>query len=45
MAYAPDEIFIMLSLAGVSAYTWSWKVGIAVAIIVWIVARKLWNRR
>ncbi len=34
VAYAPDEIFIMLSLAGVSAYTWSWKVGIAVAVIL-----------
>ena len=29
VAYAPDEIFIMLSLAGASAYVWSWKIGIA----------------
>ncbi|MEQ6902033.1 APC family permease [Nocardioides sp. YIM 152588] len=34
VAYAPDEIFIMLSLAGASAYVWSWKVGIAVAIVM-----------
>jgi amino acid transporter len=34
VAYAPDEIFIMLSLAGASAYVWSWKIGIAVAIVM-----------
>jgi len=34
VAYAPDEIFIMLSLAGVSTYTWSWKVGLAVAVVM-----------
>jgi amino acid transporter len=34
VAYAPDEIFIMLSLAGVSAYTFSWKIGIAVALVM-----------
>jgi amino acid transporter len=34
VAYAPDEIFIMLSLAGVSAYTWSWKIGIVVALVM-----------
>ncbi|HEU5045948.1 MAG TPA: APC family permease [Nocardioidaceae bacterium] len=34
VAYAPDEIFIMLSLAGASAYVWSWKVGIAVAVVM-----------
>ena len=34
VAYAPDEIFIMLSLAGVTAYSWSWKVGIAVAVVM-----------
>lgn len=34
VAYAPDEIFIMLSLAGASAYVWSWKVAIAVAIVM-----------
>jgi amino acid transporter len=34
VAYAPDEIFIMLSVAGVTAYAWSWKIGIAVAIVM-----------
>jgi amino acid transporter len=34
VAYAPDEIFIMLGAAGVTAYTWSWKVGIAVALVM-----------
>ncbi len=34
VAYAPDEVFIMLSLAGVSAYAFSWKVGIAVALVM-----------
>ena len=31
VAYAPDEIFIMLAVAGASAYAWSWKIGLAVA--------------
>ena len=34
VAYAPDEIFIMLSVAGASAYVWSWKIGIAVAVVM-----------
>ncbi len=34
VAYAPDEVFIMLSLAGASAYVWSWKVAIAVAVVM-----------
>ncbi len=34
VAYAPDEIFIMLALAGSSAYVWSWKIGIAVALVM-----------
>ncbi|MGY2703860.1 APC family permease [Nocardioides sp. HB32] len=34
VAYAPDEIFIMLSLAGASAFIWSWKIGIAVACVM-----------
>ncbi len=34
VAYAPDEIFIMLGLAGVSAYQFSWKIGIAVAVVM-----------
>jgi len=34
VAYAPDEVFLTLSLAGASAYVWSWKIGIAVAIVM-----------
>jgi len=34
VAYAPDEVFIMLSVAGVTAYTWSWKIAILVAIVM-----------
>jgi amino acid transporter len=34
VAYAPDEVFIMLSLAGASTYVWSWKIGIAVALVM-----------
>ncbi len=34
VAYAPDEVFIMLSLAGASTYIWSWKVAIAVAVVM-----------
>src|SRR6476619_2539626 len=34
VAYAPDEIFIMLSVAGVAAYAWSWKIGILVALVM-----------
>ncbi|HEX5090997.1 MAG TPA: APC family permease [Nocardioides sp.] len=34
VAYAPDEIFIMLSMAGLTAYAYSWKVGIAVAVVM-----------
>jgi amino acid transporter len=34
VAYAPDEIFIMLSVAGVSAYAWSWKIALLVALVM-----------
>ena len=34
VAYAPDEVFIMLSLAGASAYIWSWKIAVAVALVM-----------
>lgn len=37
VAYAPDEVFIMLSLAGASAYMWSWKIAIAVALVMAVV--------
>jgi amino acid transporter len=34
VAYAPDEVFIMLGIAGASAYVWSWKVALAVAVVM-----------
>jgi amino acid transporter len=34
VAYAPDEVFIMLSVAGASAYTFSWKITLAVALVM-----------
>ncbi|MGZ4499573.1 MAG: APC family permease [Nocardioidaceae bacterium] len=34
VAYAPDEVFIMLSVAGVTAYAFSWKIAILVAIVM-----------
>ena len=34
VAYAPDEIFIMLAVAGASTYVWSWKIGLAVAVVM-----------
>ncbi|HEX2175375.1 MAG TPA: APC family permease [Nocardioidaceae bacterium] len=37
VAYAPDEIFIMLALAGLTAYSFSWPVGIAVAVVMLVV--------
>jgi amino acid transporter len=37
VAYAPDEIFLMLTLAGMSLYAFSWKIGIAVALVMVVV--------
>ena len=34
VAYAPDEIFIILSLAGVSLYAFSWWIAAAVAVVM-----------
>jgi amino acid transporter len=34
VAYAPDEVFIMLSLAGVTYYAFSWKIAILVALVM-----------
>ncbi|HUR13228.1 MAG TPA: amino acid permease [Mycobacteriales bacterium] len=34
VAYAPDEIFLTLSLAGLAAYSFSWKVGLAVVLVM-----------
>ena len=37
VSYAPDEILLTLSLAGVAAYSYSWKIGILVAIVMLVV--------
>jgi amino acid transporter len=37
VAYAPDEIFLTLSLAGLVAYSFSWKIAILVAIVMLVV--------
>ena len=35
VAYAPDEVFLMLGLAGSTvAFTWSWQIAIAVAVVM-----------
>ena len=34
VAYAPDEIFLTLSLGGLSAYQFNWKIGIAVSLVL-----------
>ncbi len=34
VAYAPDEIFLTLSSAGLAAYAYSWKIAIAVGIVM-----------
>ncbi|MDO9377497.1 MAG: APC family permease [Nocardioidaceae bacterium] len=34
VAYAPDEILLTLSMAGLSAYAFNWKIGIAVALVM-----------
>lgn len=37
VAYAPDEIFLMLSFAGLSLYAFSWQIGIAVGLVMFVV--------
>ena len=37
VAYAPEEIFLVLSLAGLSAYTMAPWIGVAVAIVLLVV--------
>jgi amino acid transporter len=37
VAYAPDEIFLTLSLAGLAAYAYSWKITILVAVVMLVV--------
>ncbi|MGH3371632.1 MAG: APC family permease, partial [Nocardioidaceae bacterium] len=34
VAYAPDEIFIMLAFAGVTYYSYSWKIALLVALVM-----------
>jgi amino acid transporter len=34
VAYAPDEIFLTLSYAGLAAYAFSWKIGLVVALVM-----------
>ncbi|MEP6665719.1 MAG: APC family permease [Nocardioidaceae bacterium] len=37
VGYAPDEIFLTLSAAGLAYYSASWKIGIAVALVMLVV--------
>ncbi len=37
VAYAPDEIFLVLAVAGLSAYSFTWEVGVAVAVVMAVV--------
>jgi hypothetical protein len=34
VAYSPDEIFLTLSLSGLAAYTFSWKIAIVIGIVM-----------
>ncbi len=34
VAYAPDEIFLTLSLGGLTAYTVNWQIGVAVSLVM-----------
>lgn len=37
VAYAPDEILLTLSLAGMAAFSFSWKIGLLVAVVMLVV--------
>ena len=37
VAYAPDEILITLSLAGMTGYLFSWQIGLAVGVVIAVV--------
>jgi amino acid transporter len=37
VAYSPDEIFLTLALAGVTTYTFSWKIGLLIAFVMFAV--------
>ena len=34
VAYAPDEIFLTLAVAGLAAYSFSWKIGLVVVVVM-----------
>lgn len=34
VAYAPDEIFLTLSMGGLTAYAYNWKIGLAVVVVM-----------
>ncbi len=34
VAYSPDEIFLMLSIAGLTAYSYSWKIGLLIGVVL-----------
>ena len=37
VAYSPDEIFLTLSIAGVAAYAYSWRIGLVIAFVMIVV--------
>jgi amino acid transporter len=37
VAYSPDEIFLTLALAGATTYTYSWKIGLVIAFVMFAV--------
>lgn len=37
VAYAPDEIFLTLSIAGMAAYAFSWQIAVAVGLVMLVV--------
>ena len=37
VAYAPDEIFLVLSMGGLSAYSYNWKIGLCVVVVMLVV--------
>lgn len=37
VAYAPDEILLTLSLAGMAGFAFSWQIGVAVAVVMFVV--------
>jgi len=37
VAYAPDQLFLTLGVAGLAAYTYSWKIALVVAVVMLVV--------